>query len=175
MPDPLPPSIAVPAAVPRSRSLRGRLRWPEDGVQPLPLPGCAMAAKATLRSVWPGAPTPLCSDSPREVIERFVDLLYRRRQVRAAFESCVVARGYRDHGLAGRCSRARAMTLLAPKLGSAQMQVQLLHLAVSGDTGMLHLRACAPGAAAPQSRVEVFRVADGRIVEHWSLAGHEPG
>jgi predicted SnoaL-like aldol condensation-catalyzing enzyme len=108
----------------------------------------------------------------REVFERFVDLMYRRHQVRAAFESCVVREGFIDH--AGFRSRAAAMTNLAPQLGPAGSQPQLLHTVFDGDIGMVHLSvpqaAELPNAQPARTRVEIFRVAEGRIVEHWSVA-----
>lgn len=139
----------------------------------MPMPGCAVAS---VRGSTTRAEVDHASAATRRVIERFVDLMYRRRQVRAAFESCVVATGFLDHGPAGFGSRATAMKLLAPKLGDPQAQVEVLHLVVDGDIGMVHLRVRLPGSAAPTPRVAIFRVAEGRIVEHWGVVGTaEPG
>ncbi len=104
----------------------------------------------------------------RAVFERFIDLLYRRRQVRAAFESCVVREGFLDHG--GFRSRASAMAVLAPQLAPERQLVQVLHTVFEGDIGMVHLASAEAAGAAPQARVEIFRIAQGRIVEHWSVA-----
>jgi predicted SnoaL-like aldol condensation-catalyzing enzyme len=107
--------------------------------------------------------------SARAVFERFVDLLYRRHQVRAAFESCVAREGFKDH--AGYRSRASAMTALAPQLGAAAAQLELLHAVFDGDIGMVHLAVPPAGPGLPPGRrVEIFRIAEGRIVEHWSVA-----
>lgn len=105
------------------------------------------------------------------VIARFVDLLYARRQVRAAFESCVTAVGYRDHSPGGFRSRAQAMRELGHKLGARGIAVDVMHVVVQGDMGMVHLQARGwePGKPS-QARVEIFRVAQGRIVEHWGVS-----
>ena len=110
------------------------------------------------------------SHSARAVFEQFVNLLYGRRQVRAAFECCVVATGYRDHTSANFGSRATAMSALSAKLGSRGVELDVLHTAFDRDIGMVHLTVRSAPDAAPTARVEIFRVADGRIVEHWSVA-----
>jgi predicted SnoaL-like aldol condensation-catalyzing enzyme len=124
------------------------------------IPGLIVASSAT------AAAEPALA--ARQVFERFVDLMYRRRQVRAAFESCVVREGFLDHG--GFRSRASAMTALAPQLGPATPQMQLLHSVCDGDIGMVHLAVPRDDGGPPGARVEIFRMADGRIVEHWSVA-----
>lgn len=126
------------------------------------MPGCAVASA-------PAAAAAAAPDDARVVFERFVNLLYRRRQVRAAFESCVVAHGFRDHATQSAGSRSIAMSQLAPKLGPGSPRVELLHTVFDGDIGMVHLQVQADSQP-PRPRVEIFRVADGRIVEHWSVA-----
>lgn len=127
------------------------------------MPGCAVASGAEPRALP-------ASDSARAVFEHFVDLLYRRRQVRAAFETCVVAHGYLDHAPGGFGSRASAMAVLGPKLGADGAQVEVLHSVFEGDIGMVHLAVRHDAETAPGARVEIFRVANGRIVEHWGVA-----
>lgn len=136
----------------------------------MPMPGCAVASARV--SAVRGDAELSATAATRAVIERFVDLMYRRRQVRAAFESCVVAVGFRDHGPAGFGSRATAMKLLAPKLGDPRTEVEVIHIAVDGDIGMVHVQVRFPAASASMPRVEIFRVVDGRIAEHWGVAGH---
>lgn len=127
----------------------------------LVMPGCVIA------SSQPAPPSPAASGT-RAVLERFIDLMVRRGQVRAAFECCVVREGFVDH--AGFGSRAAAMSSVANDLRPACSRVELLHLVCEGDMGMVHLRLHAAEGAAPAHRVEIFRVAEDRIVEHWSVA-----
>ena len=136
----------------------------------LVMPGCVMAsAHASPREAQPASPRPPGTGSTREVLDRFVDLMYRRGQVRAAFESCVVREGFIDH--AGFASRAAAMSTLATDLRPAAGHVEVLHVVCEGDIAMVHLALQAPGANTTTARVEIFRLAEGRIVEHWSVAG----
>lgn len=127
------------------------------------MPGCAVASRAEPRKL-------AASDTARATFEHFVDLLYRRRQVRAAFETCVVAHGYRDHAPGGFGSRSSAMAALGQTLGAGGALVEVLHSVFEGDIGMVHLAVRHGAGAAPSARVEIFRVANGRIVEHWGVA-----
>jgi predicted SnoaL-like aldol condensation-catalyzing enzyme len=128
----------------------------------LVMPGCAVATGHTPRD---GA----SEDSARAVFERFVDLLYRRRQVRAAFESCVVATGYIEHVPGGFGSRAQAMATLGQRFSSTGLDLQVLHTVFEGGVGMVHLTVRNHAAVAHQHRVEIFRVVKGRISEHWAV------
>lgn len=153
----------------------------------LPAGGCALASQVGAAILWPAPASPAASptlppaasagaataasasaEATREVVSRFIDLLYRRRQVQAAFECCVVAHGYRDHAWQGRGSRAGAMRALTRRLADTALQAELLHLLVDGDMAMAHLR-CQSRHNALHARVELYRVAHGRIVEHWSV------
>ena len=125
------------------------------------MPGCAVASAVQ---------RPPAEPSARAVFERFVDLLYRRRQVRAAFESCVVARGFVDHGAACFGSRAGAMAQLGEHFARDDAQVQVLHTVFDGDVGMVHVQLTPRDGQPVHRRVDIFRVAEGRIVEHWELA-----
>lgn len=127
------------------------------------MPGCAVA------SARASAASPAAAEPARTTFERFIDLLYRRRQVRAAFESCVVASGFRDHGHGEAASRAVTMASLARTLGD-HAELSVLHAVFDGDIGMVHLRTQEREGAAARPRVEIFRFESGRIVEHWSVA-----
>jgi predicted SnoaL-like aldol condensation-catalyzing enzyme len=131
----------------------------------LPMAGCVVASSRGLSAVAAGTTD---TQGTRAVVERFLDLLYRRRQARAAFESCVVASGFRDHVGGGRGSRAAAAGLLAERFSGDGLQVSVERLVVEGDTAMVHLR-CRDGSAPQIDRVEIYRVLNDRIVEHWSV------
>jgi predicted SnoaL-like aldol condensation-catalyzing enzyme len=136
------------------------MRAAMPGSAQLIMPGCAIASSATTVRAQPPS-------QAREVLERFVDLMYHRRQVRAAFESCVVREGFIDH--AGFGSRAAAMDSVAADLRPAEGRAEVLHLVCEGDIGMVHLAVPAHEDRPAGARVEIFRVAAGRIVEHWSV------
>lgn len=127
------------------------------------MPGCAVASRAEPRKL-------AASDSARATFEHFVDLLYRRRQVRAAFETCVVAHGFTDHAGDHGIGRARAMAHLCERFAIDIASLELQHVVFERDIGMVHLTVQRSGAEAAVARVDIYRVADGRIVEHWAVA-----
>lgn len=134
----------------------------------LVMPGCAMAAAPRF-----DPPAPSAATDGREVFERFVELLYRQRRVRQAFECCVVASGYVDHAAGGYPSRAQALQGLRRRLADPALHIEVLHTLYDGDAGMVHLRVREPsadGTPVERRRVEIYRVAGGRLVEHWSVA-----
>lgn len=126
------------------------------------MPGCVIASAAAAAA----APT---DHRAKETFDRFVDLMYRRRQVRAAFESCVAREGFIDRS--GFASRATAMAALAPRLGPTAPPIVVVHAICEGDIGMVHLVDAPADGSEPRARVDIFRMAEGRIVEHWSVAG----
>ena len=102
---------------------------------------------------------------PREVMARFVDLLYRRKQVRAAFESCVAGAGFNDHDPSHPSGRHAAIEMLAHSLGHPEQHTAVLAVMVDGDMGVVH--AAVGTGDALRRRVDLFRLEAGRIVEHW--------
>lgn len=124
------------------------------------MPGCAVAAGSRR--------APVETTSQRQAFERFVDMFYRRRQVRAAFESCVASAGYTDHAAEGSSSRATAMSRLCRKV-QQQVEVDVLHTVWERDIGMVHLQVRDEPGAPARSRVDIFRLEADRIVEHWEV------
>ncbi len=83
----------------------------------------------------------------RELVERFVDLFYRRRQVREAFETCVSATHYIQHNPNMPDGREAAITMLEPKFSAPGFQADIQRVLVDGEFAVVHLHARAePGA-----------------------------
>ena len=114
----------------------------------------------------------------RAVMRRFVDLFYGKHDVRAAFNTFVVP-GYIQHNPGIADGRAAAIAALAPMFRAPGAAFEVRHLLVDGDLALVHLfgrgRAGTPGAAV----ADLYRLRDGRIVEHWDViqpvaAGTDP-
>jgi predicted SnoaL-like aldol condensation-catalyzing enzyme len=125
-----------------------------------PLQGAAAAAATAGQ-----APTL----SNREIVERFIDLFYRQGRVREAFET-YVAEGYIQHNPLAPDGRAAAIAALEPYFASQPDAVREVHrIIVDGDLAAIHVRA----RANPQDRgfaiVDILRLENGRIVEHWDV------
>jgi len=135
-------------------------RAPQHYADVVPLSGWAMSS-----AIGPSCQQNVSPDNTRRVVERFVDLLYRQQRVREAFEACVAESGYVEHNLEMPTDRETAIRMLEPKLGDTTAPAEIRRVLIDGDLAMVHLRA--PGGG---MRVEIFRVAIGRIVEHWGVA-----
>ena len=114
-----------------------------------------------------GTPVAPLGPDPRALMARFVDLFYLRRQVRAAFESCVVRTGFRDHDPSRPGGRQAAIELLAGKLADPAFGIEVERVFVDGDRAVVHARVAFGGVQS--QRMDLFRLADGRIVEHWGF------
>ncbi|WP_129792929.1 nuclear transport factor 2 family protein [Sphingosinicella sp. CPCC 101087] len=105
----------------------------------------------------------------REIVERFVDLLYRQGRVREAFET-YVHEDYIQHNPLAADGRAAAIAALEPYFASQPEAVREVHrIIVDGDLAAVHVRA----RQNPQDRgvaiVDIVRLDNGKIVEHWDV------
>jgi predicted SnoaL-like aldol condensation-catalyzing enzyme len=105
----------------------------------------------------------------REIVERFIDLFYRQGRVREAFET-YVHEDYIQHNPLAADGRAAAIAALEPYFASQPDAVREVHrVIVDGDLAAVHIRA----RQNPQDRgvaiVDILRLENGRIVEHWDV------
>jgi predicted SnoaL-like aldol condensation-catalyzing enzyme len=107
-------------------------------------------------------------ESNRAVIEDFVELFYRRRDVRLAFERHV-APEYVQHNPGIADGRDAAIEALDPKFSAAGFRADVKLVLVDGDFAAIHVHA----RSAPDERggavADLYRLAGGRIVEHWDV------
>ena len=105
----------------------------------------------------------------REIVERFIDLLYRQGRVREAFET-YVHEDYIQHNPLAPDGRAAAIAALEPYFASQPDAVREVHrIIVDGDLAAVHVRT----RQNPQDRgfaiVDILRGENGKIVEHWDV------
>jgi predicted SnoaL-like aldol condensation-catalyzing enzyme len=101
----------------------------------------------------------------RSVMKEFIRLLYERKQLRQAYET-YVAPDFIDH-TPGRNGRQGAVGALTPLFANPDSTFEVKHVLVDRNFAAVHyhgrLQANNPGAAV----VELFRLENGKIVEHW--------
>ena len=107
--------------------------------------------------------------SNRQIVERFIDLFYRQGRVREAFET-YVHEDYIQHNPLAPDGRAAAIAALEPYFASQPDAVREVHrIIVDGDLAAVHVRA----RQNPQDRgfaiVDILRLENGKIVEHWDV------
>jgi predicted SnoaL-like aldol condensation-catalyzing enzyme len=104
----------------------------------------------------------------RAIVLGFVELFYRRRQVRLAFET-YVGEAYIQHNPNIGDGREAAIAMLEPLFSSPGASFQIKRVLVDGELAAVHLH----GRTCTQTRggavVDLFRLADGKIVEHWDV------
>jgi len=108
------------------------------------------------------------TESNRAIVSDFVDLMYRQKDVRAAFMKHVVA-DYVQHNPNIADGRDAAITALAPMFSRPGATFEVKRVLVDGNLAAVHLR----GRPSPEDPggavVDLFRLENGKIVEHWDV------
>ena len=113
------------------------------------------------------APCTAASAADRALVTGFADLLYRQRQVQAAFERYAAPDMIQhDPGLPDGSSAAVAE--LTPILSRPATRITIAHILACRDMGVIHLRS-QYGSAPGHVIFDIMRIAHGRIVEHWDV------
>jgi predicted SnoaL-like aldol condensation-catalyzing enzyme len=108
------------------------------------------------------------TETNREMVHRFVDLFYRQKDVRKAFTT-FVAKDYVQHNPNIPDGREAAIGFLEPMFSRPEARFDVKRILVDGNFAAVHLHGRPnqqePGAAV----VDMFRIANGLIVEHWDV------
>jgi len=107
--------------------------------------------------------------SNREIVTRFIDLFYTQGRVRDAFMT-YVAPGYIQHNPVATDGRDAAIAALEPYFASQPNAIrEVQRIIVDGDLAAVHVRV----RQNPQDRgfavVDILRLENGMIVEHWDV------
>ena len=105
----------------------------------------------------------------RDIVTRFINLFYGQGRVREAFMT-YVAPGYIQHNPLAADGRDAAIAALEPFFASQPNTIrEVQRIIVEGNLAVVHLRS----RANPQDRgfaiVDILRLENGMIVEHWDV------
>lgn len=134
----------------------------------LGLPSAASAQAA--------APTPKgeCELTPREVVEQFIDLFYRQKKVREAFETWVHP-DYIQHKPTLPDGREPVIAFLEKLLERFPGRTFTVHrIIASEDLVAVHYHSQAGPEDLGFAVVDIFRVEGCRMVEHWDVVQRVP-
>ena len=103
----------------------------------------------------------------RAIITAFARMFYLERDVRTAFET-FVAPDYIQHNPGLPDGREAAIEALTPAFCDPDFHADLRRLLADGDYGFIHLHGYR-GNDRGGAVMDLYRVADGKIVEHWDV------
>jgi len=102
----------------------------------------------------------------RAIVTDFADLFYTQRDVRTAFETHVVP-DYIQHNPGIPDGRDAAIQFLAPMFSDPQRSFEIKQILVDGDMAVIHVHARPTPDSRGASVFDMFRLENGKIVEHW--------
>lgn len=111
--------------------------------------------------------------TPKALVTEYTETVWVRREVDALDR--FIAPDLIQHN-ANLPDGIEALRLFLPKLFgeiAPAIEWSVLRVIAEGDLVAVHSHAAAPGEAG-QVVVDIYRVADGRIVEHWDVAHEVP-
>ena len=104
----------------------------------------------------------------RAVVKDFARLFYAEKNVRAAFETYVVP-DYVQHNPGIADGRAAAIAALEPKFSRPAARFTIQRILVDGEFAMIHLHGQPDSASRGGAVADIYRLKDGKIVEHWDV------
>lgn len=117
----------------------------------------------------------VCSTAPadptarnRKVIQDFARIFYQDKDVKRAFESHVVP-GYIQHNPGIADGRDAAVAALTPMFSAPGARFEIKRIVVDGDLAVIHLFGQGDPATRGAAVADIYRLKDGKIVEHWDI------
>ncbi|TVV72061.1 nuclear transport factor 2 family protein [Sphingomonas solaris] len=136
-----------------------------------------LAASALLASclILPAGPARTSAAGDEAVVRDFYRLLVGKRDADAAF-AAHIAPGFVEHSADVPGSDRESSLVFSRKMlaRSPKGRVEVVRAASEKGLVFLHAMFRSEPQARPVAIVEIFRVADGRIVEHWDVIAPTP-
>lgn len=104
----------------------------------------------------------------RAVVQDFARLFYGEKNVRAAFEK-YVAPDYVQHNPNILDGRDAAIAALEPKFSAPGARFTIQRIVVDGEFAVIHLHGQPDPAALGGAVADIYRLKQGKIVEHWDV------
>ncbi|HWK40679.1 MAG TPA: nuclear transport factor 2 family protein [Croceibacterium sp.] len=141
----------------------------------------AIMAAAFFASAAPAVANPAlaaaeqsCTMSAREVLDEFIPLFFEQRNAKLAFETWVHP-DYINHNPFAATGRDAAVNFLQPFFDANPEARYIVHRVIAdGDLVAVHNEARFNPAGPPSAVVDIFRVENCKIVEHWDVVQQVP-
>lgn len=114
------------------------------------------------------------TEQNRQIVEGFADLFYRQKNVRKAFME-YVSENYIQHNPTILDGREAAIEMLEPKFSNPEASFDIKRILVDGHLAMIHLHGKMNKTHLGGAVADIFRLENGKIVEHWDVLQPVPG
>ena len=114
------------------------------------------------------SPQASLTERNRATMTAFADQLYSKKDVRGAFERFVVP-DYIQHNPGIADGRSAAIAALAPMFARPGSRFDVKRIIVDGELAMIHLHGRGDPSTAGGAVADIYRLSDGKIVEHWDV------
>jgi len=104
----------------------------------------------------------------RAIVTDFIDLFYHQKNVPLAFAN-YVSDDYIQHNPNIPDGPEAAVAVLQPMFSNPKFMVDVKHVLVDGDMAVVHLHARSAPGDRGGAVVDMFRLREGKIVEHWDV------
>jgi predicted SnoaL-like aldol condensation-catalyzing enzyme len=136
---------------------------------------CAMA----LTAAWAlGLASPVFAQpqSPKEIVTAFYEMAFVKGQTREAILKFISPTTYIQHNPRVPDGREAALAVLPDLVSKSGMRAEIKRVIAEGDLVVVHSRVAVPGKpeAPVMAIMDIFRVKDGLIVEHWDVIQEVP-
>lgn len=111
----------------------------------------------------------ILTEQNRQIVEAFADIFYRQKDVEKAFMEYVSAENYIQHNPTILDGREAAIEMLKPKFSNPEASFDIKRILVDGDLAMIHLHGKMNKAHLGGAVADIFRLENGKIVEHWDV------
>ena len=111
---------------------------------------------------------PSLTEGNRRIVTEFARIFYTERSVRTAFQTFVSDR-YIQHNPKIADGREAAIAALAPKFSAPGALFEIRHIIVDGNMAVIHLRGRPSAEALGGAVADIYRLENGKIVEHWDV------
>ncbi|KZE11840.1 MULTISPECIES: nuclear transport factor 2 family protein [Sphingomonas] len=128
----------------------------------------ALIATTLVASTVAARPRSSETERNRAIVSAFAEQFYGRRDVAGAFEKFVVA-DYIQHNPGIPDGRAAAIAALAQKFATPGARFDVKRIIVDGDLAVIHLHGRTDPASPGGAVADIYRLKDGKIVEHWDV------
>lgn len=127
-----------------------------------------IAAAALLGLVASSAGARSLTERNRIVVQDFARIFYAEKDVERAFQTYVVS-DYIQHNPGIADGRQAAIDALKPMFSRPGAQFDVKRIIIDGDMAVIHLFGRGDPATPGAAVADIYRLKDGKIVEHWDI------